>query len=228
MSLTPQTPQDRHLIDDLRRDIDLARELAYYLVSDIDPLHELGPDIARARELARSCARNLDREIVRARNFDRHIVSARNLASARNLGRVHARAARDLASIRDLLKAHSLARTRAGQLDVVLRSAVRKADLLYRTWKGRGPQNPAVSSTAPERPPVRPRRVAIRAADIAAKALPVAHRARYRDEYQSELYELAAAGASWWQQMRYAIRLLDRSWELRYELRKPAARRARP
>jgi hypothetical protein len=223
MNLTPQTPQDRHLIDDLRRDIDLARELAYYLVSDIDPLHELGPDIARARELARSCARNLDREIVRARNFDRHMVSARNLASARNLGRV-----RELASIRGLLKAHSPARTRAGQLDVVLRSAVRKADLLYRTWKGCGPQNPAVSSTAPERPPVRPRRVAIRVADIAAKALPVAYRGRYRDEYQSELYELAAAGASWWQQMLYAIRLLDRSWELHYELRKPATRRARP
>jgi DNA-directed RNA polymerase specialized sigma24 family protein len=72
-----------------------------------------------------------------------------------------------------------------------------------------------------------PARAAARVAGLATRVLPVAHRVRYRDEYQSELYEISSAGASWWQQMMYAIRLLDRSWELRFELRQQKTRRAR-
>ncbi len=73
-----------------------------------------------------------------------------------------------------------------------------------------------------------PVRAAGRIAGLAARVLPASHRVRYRDEYRSELHDIAAAGASWWQQVAYAIRLLNLSWELRHELRRPTARRARP
>jgi hypothetical protein len=63
---------------------------------------------------------------------------------------------------------------------------------------------------------------------IAIRMLPASDRARYCDEYRSELYELAAARASWWSQLLYALRLLDRTWVLRAELRSSAAERARP
>jgi hypothetical protein len=55
------------------------------------------------------------------------------------------------------------------------------------------------------------------------------YREEYRsEEYRSELYELAAAGMSRWRQALYAARLLDRSWQLRAELRAPAVQGARP
>jgi hypothetical protein len=72
-----------------------------------------------------------------------------------------------------------------------------------------------------------PVRAARRVAGLAARVLPAMHRARYRDEYRSELHDIASTGASWLEQVAYAIRLLNRSWELRYELRRPAARRVR-
>lgn len=59
----------------------------------------------------------------------------------------------------------------------------------------------------------------------AVRVLPAEHRDRYRDEFDSELYELTAAGASRAAQLAYAVRLLDRAWVLRAELRESAARR---
>ncbi|WP_223874672.1 hypothetical protein [Salinispora oceanensis] len=52
-------------------------------------------------------------------------------------------------------------------------------------------------------------------------------RSRYGNEFASELYELAAAKASWWAQLMHGARLLDRAWVLRAELRQTDARRVR-
>lgn len=77
----------------------------------------------------------------------------------------------------------------------------------------------------------RPARAARALTDVVVGVLPAEHQGRYREEFSSELYELAAAGGSKWMQVAYAVRLLDRAWVLRAELRAhrraPAAERAR-
>jgi hypothetical protein len=72
---------------------------------------------------------------------------------------------------------------------------------------------------------ITPAREAGRIVYTAARVLPVGDRARYHAEYRSELYELAAAGVSRWGQVMYAVRLVDRAWVLRAELRATAVRR---
>lgn len=57
-----------------------------------------------------------------------------------------------------------------------------------------------------------------RLVSAAVRVLPAEHRSRYRDEYRSELYDIAAAGASRWSLLAYALRLVDRAWVLRAEL----------
>ncbi|MFJ8691042.1 hypothetical protein [Micromonospora wenchangensis] len=58
-----------------------------------------------------------------------------------------------------------------------------------------------------------------RLVSAAVRVLPAEQRSRYRDEYRSELYDIAAAGASRWSLLTYALRLVDRAWVLRAELR---------
>ncbi|GID31072.1 hypothetical protein [Paractinoplanes brasiliensis] len=65
-------------------------------------------------------------------------------------------------------------------------------------------------------------------AGLATRVLPSAYRPRYDEEYRSELYDLAAAGASWRAQLMYAIRLIDSAWVLRAELGETAPNRSRP
>lgn len=77
-------------------------------------------------------------------------------------------------------------------------------------------------------PKVRPMRAARSLADLTTRVLPARHRIRYRDEYRSELHELALSGASRWQQLACALRLLDRAWVLRAELREAALKSVRP
>jgi hypothetical protein len=69
--------------------------------------------------------------------------------------------------------------------------------------------------------------VAQRLADAAARVLPASHRARYREEYHSELHDLATVGGSRWRQLVHALRLMGRAWELRAELTAPTAKRVR-
>jgi hypothetical protein len=64
----------------------------------------------------------------------------------------------------------------------------------------------------------RPARIAGRLVDAAAQLLPRRYQARYREEYQGELADLAATGAGRWQQLRYSVRLLARSAHLRAAL----------
>ena len=72
-----------------------------------------------------------------------------------------------------------------------------------------------------------PLALAGRLARGAVRVLPVTARGRYREEFESKLYELAAAEASRWTQFLYGIRLVDRAWVLRAELRLAARRRVR-
>jgi hypothetical protein len=60
----------------------------------------------------------------------------------------------------------------------------------------------------------------------AARLLPAPYRARYGEEYRSELWELAAAGGGRSQQIRYALHQVSRVVSLRFELRTPRRRKA--
>jgi hypothetical protein len=60
----------------------------------------------------------------------------------------------------------------------------------------------------------------------AARLLPAADRARYIEEYRSELWQIAHAGRSARSQMLYALRQLASSVRLHAELRTPRQRKA--
>jgi hypothetical protein len=62
----------------------------------------------------------------------------------------------------------------------------------------------------------------------AAVRLPARNRARYAEEYRSELFELAAAGEPRRRQVLFALRLLQTAPVLRLELRAPRRRKAGP
>lgn len=61
--------------------------------------------------------------------------------------------------------------------------------------------------------------------DLAARVLPAAARARYREEYRAELYDLAEE-ASRWYQMRYALRVISQVPKQLVVLRQRAVDRA--
>jgi hypothetical protein len=63
-----------------------------------------------------------------------------------------------------------------------------------------------------------PARVPSRLVAMAARLLPVPDRARYSEEFQGELAELAKAGAGRWQQLAYAARQLTGAVQLRSAL----------
>jgi hypothetical protein len=67
---------------------------------------------------------------------------------------------------------------------------------------------------------------ATRLVDSIVRILPPAHRARYAEEFRSELSELDAAGASVWRQLTYVACQFNMVFELRAELRRPARRKA--
>jgi hypothetical protein len=69
-------------------------------------------------------------------------------------------------------------------------------------------------------------RSAGRLAAVAARFLSLSYRARYSEEFESELWTLAESGASRWQQIGHAWRLLFRAWHLRLELKKSQAKKA--
>jgi hypothetical protein len=69
----------------------------------------------------------------------------------------------------------------------------------------------------------RPRRSSRWLAGCAVRVLPAKGRARYREEFEAELLELAQGR----RQLCHAIRLLLRAVPLRLELRRPARERVR-
>ncbi len=60
-----------------------------------------------------------------------------------------------------------------------------------------------------------------RISSVAARLLPESDRARYREEYLSELWDVAHAGGDVWQQSRYALRQVARARRMREALRRP-------
>jgi hypothetical protein len=79
--------------------------------------------------------------------------------------------------------------------------------------------------------PRRPGRVTASASRLltaAARLLPAADRARYAEEFRSELWELARAGEPRRRQIGYAARQAASSLRLRAELRAPRRRKASP
>jgi hypothetical protein len=225
------------------RDLDhvreLATELALTLARDLEHAHELALAHVRAAERARE---NSPASRV-ARALNRAQTRARALACTRELAPAHVRAgiARDLAHARasarpwvpdrdrdrylDLTNAIDHAKVPFDELVDVL-SMIQAAPDSGEIHRAPAP-NPAPSAGEIHRAPASsPGRAAGQVAGIAVRVLPAGHQARYREEFAAELYDVAEAGASRWRQLAYALRLLDRAWMLRAELRAPAHRRA--
>lgn len=77
----------------------------------------------------------------------------------------------------------------------------------------------------------RDRRVALSATrllTVAARMLPAAERARYAEEYRSELWELAQADAGCIRQLRYALRQLRSAPSMGFAVRSQRRRSAAP
>jgi hypothetical protein len=213
------------LIDDLVRDLDRAYDL------NSDPA--LGLD--RALDRARSRARALDRNLDQCRGPTNRLLA---LDLARYLDRVIARVlyCRDrnrvlyfirylvtvLRLLHDLNMAHRLGSGAAVSL-ALQRTRSRARSLVGHLEEARG----LGVAREPERQVVvaGSARCLIR---FTARMLPVAHRARYEEEYYAELWETAAAGADRWRQFAYGFRQLVRVLPLRRELTAPRRRKAAP
>jgi hypothetical protein len=191
----------------LVRKLDRASELAHRL--DLALAREGHPYRTRARDLARACDRALDRALDGARVFDVELATNcyRVDAFARNLelGGVFGL---DLKRGRELVKALGQARELAAGL------------MAEGAWPS-GKSGIRVGS----------RRVtpsARRLVAVAARLLPAADRARYGEEYRSELWDLAAAGVGRCQQIGYAARQLYWAVPVHFALLGPRRRKASP
>jgi hypothetical protein len=178
----------------------------------------------------------LTRALPRARGVDgipENLLPALNLAQqfaegndpvqescrARHVARLVA-AARAQSSPRD--RAFGPQRLNARNLDRVLDVAYLRALALARNCDDLGPVTPTVTG-APSF--TEPASMALHMAQRIARILPPIAQPRYDEEFRSELHELAAAGASRWVQLQYVLRLFDRAWVLRAELREAARKR---
>lgn len=186
-------------------------DLDHALVNYRDRANELDRDLAsfrdraRARALVRALDRVLERDLGRCNSghleFVRHLGD--DLAHA---GRLARDIGRDSAFIGDLdLKPHGHSPASDSDHDPEL-----TAKAPVKAGNGHLARTP------------------VRLAGVAARLLPEGSRARYTEEYQGELAELAAAGAGRRNQFGYALRLLTRAPLLRVELRTPSRRRMMP
>ncbi len=166
----------------------------------LDPAREL------AGALARDLAGALDRELLRA--LDRALDRARDLASA-------LASALDLDL--DLASARHLARDLAGSLASAGNLASELANELAAAGVGRG-----------QRGAVRVVPLAGQLLAAAARLLPAGDRARYAEEFRSELTEIARAGAGRRRQLAHATRVVVSARRLRADLRAPRRRGAAP
>jgi hypothetical protein len=202
---------------------DLARDLADLLVgacagiADEDLADDLfgegGGALARrlecacvdASDLARACTLSFRSLLARAAASDLASDLASLLADAR-----------DLAD--SVIFAGGLAR-RLDEAVAVARDLARRLDRdLSRAGVG-------------ERERGRPRRIAPSVARLlagAARLLPAADRARYAEEYQSELWDIAQAGVGRIGQLRYALSQLRNALPVSAALRSPRRRSSAP
>ena len=98
-----------------------------------------------------------------------------------------------------------------------------KNDALWAMFKLR---NPAAATRQRRDRPVA--LSATRLLTAAARLLPVGERARYAEEYRSELWELAQAGAGRIRQLCYALRQLRSAPSMGFAVRSPRRRSAAP
>lgn len=220
----------------IARELDAARDLASQITSggiatDSLAVENLGATCDRARDIAYFLYRAHDRAVNFTFRFggpfDLTDVLASACASAENLisdlEHVLDSATKTAVGLADLY-VHQLDLA-AKDTDVLVHSiGLATTALMNLRYPLGDPTQEAVESTSGH---ARPAKVVRSLARTATRVLPVADRPRYGDEYQSELYELVVAGASWWAQLIYAVRLIDQAWVLRAELREAALRRAR-
>ena len=188
---------------DLTLDLDLARRDAVRLALRLD----------RASLLAGRLAQSFDPSL--ALVLDR--ARAQAFASADALDRAHA-------LDRARARADALADARASASATVgaLRSTLdlnRILDFARDLASGYVPERSNGSSVSAP---------AGRLVVVAVRLLPTADQSRYGEEWRSELWELAHAGASRRRQAAYALRLLGAALALRGALRDPRRRRAGP
>jgi hypothetical protein len=174
--------------------------------------------LAIKRALARTaaCPRcdGLPFELANARHLAGTLARARNLADARDRARtltytlIYIRGHHPAVG-RDLADAHGRASDLARDLD------------RFRDAEGGGKsENCARSGHVASS--------ARRLVTMTSWLLPASDRARYRREYRSELWDLAAAGTGHHQQIQYAARLLLRVAPLRLAVLSPRQRKASP
>lgn len=226
---------------ELRVPLEEARSLAVdrsrAVVVDLDRTGALGRDIARLLAFADALARALyvagalDDGSHRADAFARDLARAvaRDLARAYNPDRAH-ELARDL----DHALTHGLA---AASDLTAFRTQFRRdiqilAELLTDTRElTMGCKAAVLAETkdvwlSRERPYMAVSRSAARVAAWSVWVLPPADRARYDEEFRSELRDLAASGAAGRAQLWHAVRLLIWAWLLRIEIKKSRSERA--
>jgi hypothetical protein len=205
---------------DLVKALDLARTdaraLARKRATEYDPDGGLADDLALAVSVAGRLISALDG--ARRNGF----FSAHEIDIARHL--VH-KVDEDFASARNLQ--HNFSRTRARLLSDDLAQHHASAQMLVNTLMHGRPVEPG-RQRARRRKAFFMSPAAARLAATAAWLLPSPERERYREEFRSELWELAAAGASRRHQVGHAAQVLTQAWVMRTALRSPARRRAVP
>jgi hypothetical protein len=189
-------------------------------VRDLGPDSTLGvglgqaltSDLNLARTLADTCGReilDLGRALTRANALARDLGATGVLASDSAFSDSAPDPDLDLALdlARDLARAHGLANDLALALAHNLDSAH-----AVRKQRGAGRVTP----------------LAGRLLAAAAHLLPAGDRARYAEEFRSELAEIARVKARRRPQLAYAARQVASAWRLRADLRAPRARKAAP
>jgi hypothetical protein len=182
----------------LDRDLNLDIATACGLLADLDHALSRDPALASASGLDRALSRDLDLALALADGLDLATTRAPTFD-------------------RDLVSARTRARSLARELEL-LRDQVAQGDGTH--W------------TAPPRrrpgKPIQVRPVAVSARRLAVAAawlLPAGDRARYGEEYRSELWDLAHAGAGCGQQLRYAFRQFVRAVPVRQAVLAPRGKR---
>ncbi len=185
----------------LARDLDSARAraLASDLADDLDSAR------ARALDLTGDPGHELVRDLDRARALVQ--VRTRTLALADALDSAHTHA---IALEFELGHGHHL----AFALDRAQTRALRLASVYVLAAEQHGAEGVAPSAAS------------LLAA--AASLLPPANRARYAEEYLSELWELAQCGAGRLRQLQYALHQLRGALPTSFALRSPRRRSAAP
>jgi hypothetical protein len=114
------------------------------------------------------------------------------------------------------------AKTRAAEAAAEARVRVREALSRVIADHAHGDLKPSTFVVGSDSAVVKPVRAADRLVARAAQALPLGDQARYREEFDSELHDLAQDGASRRAQLAHALRISLRVWSLRRALRAPS------